>query len=432
MPNQNNSDRQELEELLRQMDELLAPPEEEEDFDVEAYAPQDLEDDEPILYQNYSNRYGADMKNFSNGYGTGASQSLEQELDSVPAYNADFRSMKDREYLQRRDETQKIVIPRERPAEPDLYEDPEPVIEKKKKKPRRRKRRGMGCLTSLLVFVLAVVLIFSFVFQPPKSDHSIGSRKRDTATILLCGTDWEGARTDTMMLLYLSGSEHKVGLLSLPRDTLTITSAGNRAKLNSAYGRNGYGEKGMEGLLDYVQEIIGYRPDGYMLINMDLVPQIVDVMGGVDVDVPMSFDLEGEHLEKGYQHLTGNQVLQLLRFRAGYATQDLGRVEVQRKVISACLDQWFTLDHVKDVSAALELVENHSLSTLNVRNYLWVAKTVLLSMGDMSTDTLPGYADYIGDVSYYILDRNEVADMINESYNPYKVEILPENLKIAG
>ena len=38
MPNQNNSDRQELEELLRQMDELLAPPEEEdEDFDVEAY-----------------------------------------------------------------------------------------------------------------------------------------------------------------------------------------------------------------------------------------------------------------------------------------------------------------------------------------------------------------------------------------------------------
>ena len=92
MPNQNNSDRQELEELLRQMDELLAPPEEEEDFDVEAYAPQDLEDDEPILYQNYSNRYGADVKNFSNGYGTGASQSLEQELNSVPAYNADFRS----------------------------------------------------------------------------------------------------------------------------------------------------------------------------------------------------------------------------------------------------------------------------------------------------------------------------------------------------
>ena len=53
-------------------------------------------------------------------------------------------------------------------------------------------------------------------------------------------------------------------------------------------------------------------------------------------------------------------------------------------------------------------------------------------MGDMSTDTLPGYADYIGDVSYYILDREDVADMINEHYNPYKVEILPENLKIAG
>lgn len=57
--------------------------------------------------------------------------------------------------------------------------------------------------------------------------------------------------------------------MSLPRDTLTHTSSGSDAKLNSAYGRNDGGQEGMEALLDYVSDIIGYRPDGYMLITLD-------------------------------------------------------------------------------------------------------------------------------------------------------------------
>ena len=445
MNNPNDSYQDDLDDLLSQVDELFPELREtpaadqnqnQDDFDPDAYAPPDDFDDEPMVFQNFSNRYGADIRNYSNGYGTGVrTQEPQKPAQSViPAYNADFKRP-----------------PRERVRQEPVQESPkneyrdygqdfptghisidEPVTPKKEK---RKKRRGCGCtawLISLGVLVLAGVLVWNWVFAMPKSADSIGSRKRDTATILICGTDWEGARTDTMMLLYLSGSEHRVGLLRLPRDSLTVTSSGNYAKLNSAYGRNGSGAEGMEGLLDYVQEIIGYRPDGYMLIDMDLVPQIVDTMGGVDVDVPMSFDLGGQHLEAGMQHLTGNQVLQLLRYREGYAMQDLDRVKVQRSVISACLDQWFTLDHIKDVSAALELVQNNSLTTLNVRNYLWMAKTVLLNLGDISTDTLPGYADYIGDVSYYILNREDVAGLINESYNPYDVEILPENLKIAG
>ena len=468
MNNPNDFYQDDLEELLSQVDDLLlrdAPPpeqpEEEDDFDLSDYAPADSDDDEPVVFQNYSNRYGADLRNFSNGYGTGVRSEEEPKpaQPSIPAYNADFRRP---DKAPARKEPVRREPPRENPpretyrsAYPEQprsdyrdygseegFDDAPPARTSKAAKaakPEKKKKKkgccGCGCSTMLAAFgalALACVLLFNWVFAVPKSDVSIGSRKRDTATILICGTDWEGARTDTMMLLYLSGSEHKVGLLSLPRDSLTVTSSGSYAKLNSAYGRNGSGAEGMEGLLDYVQEIIGYRPDGYMLIAMDLVPQIVDAMGGVDVDVPMSFDLGGEHLEAGYQHLTGSQVLQLLRYREGYAMQDLDRVTVQRSVISACLDQWFTLDHIGDVTTALELVQNNSLTTLNVRNYLWMAKTVLLSLGDISTDTLPGYADYIDGVSYYILSRSGIAELINESYNPYKQEILAENLKIAG
>ena len=101
-------------------------------------------------------------------------------------------------------------------------------------------------------------------------------------------------------------------------------------------------------------------------------------------------------------------------------------------VITAAMEQWLTVDHLKDVGDALDLVENHSLTNLQMRNFLWMGKTILLNMKNLESDTLPGYATYIGDVSYYVLYRQDVADLINDRYNPYRETILAENLKIAG
>lgn len=422
-PNEEYQD--ELDSLLFQVDALLlgnGPEQDKNDFNVDDYAPAEHYDD-PVVIQNYSNRYGA----------------AEPERTAIPAYNADYRRPEIRTG-QKPDlnQTQVIRTVEDIPRTPRQPLTAEAAREEVQKKGKRRKKRsclGCGCMGLLMtvgVLALCLALAFSWLFARPESDQPIGTRKRDTAAVLICGTDKDGTRTDTMMLLYMSGSEKQVGLLSLPRDTYTITSAGNGAKLNSAYGRNGTGKEGMEGLLDYVQETIGYRPDGYILVDMALVPQIVDLMGGLDVEVPMTFDLAGEHLEAGMQHLDGDQVLQLLRFRKGYTMQDLDRIKVQRSVITAAMEQWLSLERLSLLGDALKLVEEGSLTNLNVRNLLWMGKTVLLNMDDLESDTLPGYATYIGDVSYYVLYRQDVADLINGRYNPYREEILAENLKIAG
>lgn len=419
----------ELDQLLQQVDELLAGNgdgwydealPQEPDFDPDEYAPRETREDDGMFYRNYSNQYGAQVRNYQNGYGSGEAPKRELSEPGIPAYNADFRAPR----------REKQPAPRpEEPQYADYGMEPEP--EKPKKK-----RRGCGCTTVLAVFaavVLVLVLAVSWLLQPPKSPESIGSRKRDTATVLICGTDADGTRTDTMMLLYLSGSEHKVGLLSLPRDTYTIATAGYAAKLNSAYGRNNGGEEGMEALLDYVADIIGYRPDGYVLLNMEAVPGIVDAMGGLEIEVPLSFTEGKVSLTVGLQDLTGKQVLALLRHRSSYAMADLTRVQVQRAVIKACLEQWVTLDHVDEVGKVLRLLEENTLSSLSTGNYLWMAKTVLLNMGKgFATETLPGHADYIDGGSFYILDRSEVAKLINESFNPYRVTISEEDLNIAG
>ena len=453
-PYQNEND--DLDDLLRQVDDLLVSSDDDDQYseqyngqyagmDEDAFDSDDFDDldddDEPMLYQNYSNNYGADVQNFANGYGGRQVQHSAPAAPSpsIPAYNADFKQQPRRDNAAPRQNTMGQKAARRQQA--SYYEDdpipPEyaPKPQKSKKAPKRRKKRGRGCtagLFRLLIIIVAVVGLFHLLVHPPKADSSLGSHKRDTAAVLLCGVDEGGTRTDTMMLMYMSGSEHKVGLLSIPRDTYFVTSGGYDAKLNSAYGLNNCDEEGMEGLFDHIEDMIGYRPDGYILVDFNLVPKIGDLMGGLDVNIPTTIDEAGVYLEEGMQHINGSELLTLLRHRSSYFNADLGRVEVQREVIKACMDQWVSFGHISEAFSALNLVENNSLSSLSVPNYLWMAKTVLLNLKNFSTDTLPGYPTMIDGVSYYILDPNEVAQMINESYNPYRTEISVDSLRIDG
>lgn len=440
-PNQNGSD---LDDLLRQVDDLLEPQQPgapcdgsyDNDYDDDydgAYDPDAYGcSDDTMVFQNYSNHYGADLNNYANGYGGRQVSPPRQERQSIPAYNADFKNAPRESAPQTRRPTMGQKAAKQRPQ--PVYDDPIPPVYGK---PKKQRRRGCGCgcstvLVSLLVLVVVIFGAIQLLFRPPKSPDSIGSRKRDSAAVLLCGVDRDGTRTDTMMLMYMSGSEHKVGLLSIPRDTYVLTSGGYDSKLNAIYGLNNCGTEGMEGLFDHIEDLIGYRPDGYMLVDFDLVPQITDLMGGVTVNVPNEIDEEGIYIPAGEQTLTGEQVLMLLRHRSSYSMADLTRIEVQRSVIKACMEQWLTPSHLSKAFSALDLVENNSISSLSIPNYLWMAKTILLNMGSFSTDTLPGYADMMDGVSYYFLYPEDVAQLINDSYNPYKVEITSEDLDIAG
>ena len=381
MKNNNPYNNREFDDLAKRVDALL-----DGDDDLAEYTPAGLDADDGIVFQNYSNGYGKAAPAEYRNYG-GSKAPSRAELASG----------------------RKV-----------------------------RKRRGCGCATVMLMLLALVVgglLLVGSFFRMPVSEDSLGSRKEKTATVLLCGTDKDGTRTDTMMLLYLDGAENRIGLLSLPRDTYTITDEGKKAKLNAAYGRNGCGEEGMEWTMTYVQRTIGYRPDGYILVDMELVPKIVDLMGGVDVHLDHHIRVHTDGVEvyvpKGDQHLDGEEVLATLRYRYGYANADLGRVQVQRMVITECMKQWVNPLKLMKLPAALELIEEESLTDLTAGNFLWIGKTILTGMENMTSDTLPGYADMRGGASYFVLYPDQVAELINESYNPYHTVIDADDLDIA-
>lgn len=286
------------------------------------------------------------------------------------------------------------------------------------------------CLAALALVVMLAIGSVSRLLIMPVAEHSRGERKDDTSTILVCGVDKEGDRTDTMMLVYVSGSEKRIGLLSIPRDTLTETESGSRKKLNAIYA--GRKEEGVEDLLNYVQKYIGYRPDGYIVFNWSLVEQITDAMGGLDVTLDHYIRVHTDGVEvyvpEGNQHLNGEEMLATLRYRYGYATADIGRTGVQRKVIKACMEQWVALDKLPMVPEILAMLQEQSLTNLSNENLLWLAKTVLTSRDAFATDTLDGSAEYRNGVSYYVLNPRGIVEQINADYNPYVDAITLEDL----
>ena len=317
-----------------------------------------------------------------------------------------------------------------------------PLVQKPLRK-RRRKRHPLLRFFLLLFGVLLTMFLLIGVLsvalaKMPEAAQPIGARKDGCATVLICGTDEDGTRTDTMLLLYLDRNNGITRLLSLPRDTM-VNRNNAVPKLNGAYGANGMGEKGMNVLMDYVKDLVGYRPDGYMLLDLDCFADLVDRMGGVTYDVPMDMSYADPaqdlyiDLKAGTQKLNGEEAMWLVRFRSGYAMADLERVRVQRDFLKAAISQWKSFTRLPRVPFAAVLLVQNTETDLSYRNLCWIAITLAKSNASMlESDTLPGEPATVNGGSYYVQNRQATADLINEKYNPYEREIKAYDLHPYG
>ena len=258
------------------------------------------------------------------------------------------------------------------------------------------------------------------------------ARKDVCSTILLAGTDESGDRTDTIMLLNVNRRERRISVMSIPRDT-KVNSSYTPHKINGAYGVNGKNEDGMDALMDYVSDCVGFRPDGYILIDLDVFIDLVDLMGGVEFDVPCDMyynDASQDlfiNLTAGLQELDGEQAMGLVRFRSSYAMADLERVNVQRNFISAALDQWISLKNLWKLPSAARLMSANTITNLSTRNLVWLAESVAIcGTDDIQMMTIP--SNLSGDGMYVLVDPWEAVDTVNECFNPYETEITVDDL----
>lgn len=369
----------------------------------------------------------------------------------IRAYNADYHRAPPRDRAEetqqprraREDATQRYYAVQEpeyrAPQKPRRKAEPQPAAYEEPETPKKKKHGfGKGLAKFLLVVLLIIALLTGVLFlvakQPVDANCDL-ARKRGNSTILLAGTDASGDRTDTIMLLNVDRKAGKLSLMSIPRDT-KVNSTYTPHKINAAYGVNGSGEQGMDALMEYVSECIGFRPDGYMLIDLNVFVELVDLMGGVRFDVPCDMYYNDPtqdlyiNLQAGEQKLNGEQAMGVVRFRSGYAMADLERVNVQRDFLSAALHQWVSVKNLWKLPKALSLLLDHTLTDLSTANLLWMAESVVLcGTGDMMMTTIPHGLN--GDGEYVLIDAQETLDLVNESFCPYEQGITMDDLYIA-
>ena len=306
-----------------------------------------------------------------------------------------------------------------------------------RKKRRRKKHHPFRNFVIFLLILAAIVgVAYLLLFRAPEQSwDGVHTRKEGFYNILVCATDLEEARTDTMMILSLDEKNGSLAITSLPRDTI-VDNGEYVPKLNGVYGLAGGGEAGAEALLDQIETLLGFRPDGYAVINYQVFKDAVDAMGGVTFDVPMEMtvdDTEGNQMviPAGEQLLDGTTALGVCRYRYGYLMADIQRQYVQQSFLKAMIKQAMAPGNWAKLPAVYRAVMDNMLTDLDGANLRYLVLHALLAgISDIPQNTLPGEGvDYNG-ASCYGLYGQSVVDLVNEVMNPYEEELTIDDVYI--
>ncbi|MFU8852585.1 LCP family protein [Micromonospora sp. SL1-18] len=232
-------------------------------------------------------------------------------------------------------------------------------------------RRGRGRRIALIVLLVVVLLagggllaaglyyrsvdssidrVDAFTDVPEESRPAVVAE--GAMNIMLLGSDSRdpestgGSRSDTIILVHLPKDRSSAQLISIPRDTWVPIPrskegrGGRNAKINAAFAWGG-----TPLMVQAVEQFTSVRIDHVAMVDFAGFKEIVDALGGVEIDVEQSFTSThslkpGGRREfvKGHQTMDGATALDYARERYAFANGDFTRIKHQQQVIKAILD----------------------------------------------------------------------------------------------
>lgn len=201
----------------------------------------------------------------------------------------------------------------------------------------------------LVVLLALLVLVAGFTVYATARMGFFGA-KDQWQNFLLIGTDTrkdevDAARSDTMMICSVNLGRGEVKLTSLARD-MWVDIAGEEYGENKLNAAHRYG--GPQLLMDTLNETFGLELKEYVSINFFGLIDVVDALGGVDIEISKSEagvinkdvyndfpNAQVTRVQGGVAHLSGVQALTLARTRR--LDNDFGRTSRQRRLLSALL-----------------------------------------------------------------------------------------------
>lgn len=252
----------------------------------------------------------------------------------------------------------------------------------------------------------------------------IAAKDKKRFNVLVVGL--EGLRTDTIMVASYDMEGKTAELVSVPRDTYLprdVDDSPDIKKINAMYSR-----EGIEALVKSVEDLLGIPLEKYVLVDYDAVISCVDLLGGVEVNVPFHMIYSDPYddpplyidIPEGIQVLDGKQSLNFLRYRKGYANQDLGRIEAQQQFIKSAMKKAMGIKLPALIKEAYSNIDTN----VNITDVLGLANDMVgFSTDNINVRTLPGEETTLEGLSFYIPDESGIAEMMNGIYGIADVEM---------
>ncbi len=255
---------------------------------------------------------------------------------------------------------------------------------------------------------------YSEKMKVKKEEQTSASGKIDIDkpfTMLLMGVDStaediskSSGLGDSLMVITFNPKTLNATILSIPRDTFVQITCYRNVRSKITHAASG-GDKCM---INTIQQFLDVNIDYYVKINFRGLVKIVDAVGGIDVDVPYAFCEQNSlrqmdngamiYVNKGWQHLDGEQALALSRNRktVEYCSKewnrgtrnDFVRGQNQQLVINAIINKIKALDSLDKFYALLDAVGGSMVTNMDrkqILSFYNLFKKILVNSSDLTS-----------------------------------------------
>lgn len=249
--------------------------------------------------------------------------------------------------------------------------------------------------------------------KSPQGGLPVSMNEREPYTVLVMGVDQrenDVGRSDTMIVLSINPSKESILMFNIPRDTRTeIIGHGTTDKINHAYAFGGV-NMALQTVENFLQVPMNY----YIKVNMEGFSQIIDLLGGVEVNNQFSFQYDSHDFKEGILKLNGSEALAYSRMRYDDPRGDFGRNARQREVLTQTLKNALQVSNIVRVQSMLDEVGNNVKTDISFDEMKKFITDYRSDLNRIDTLELVGQGKMINGIYYYQVDRAEKDRVHNE------------------
>ncbi|TDL67501.1 LytR family transcriptional regulator [Rhodococcus qingshengii] len=232
-----------------------------------------------------------------------------------------------------------------------------------------------------------------------KGKQTEALKKKEPFSVLMLGVDereGDSGRSDTMIVLTVNPNNNSVKMLSIPRDTRTeIVGKGKEDKINHAYAFGG-----VSMAVDTVENFLDIPIDYYVKINMEGFKDIIDTVGGINVENDFAFTVEEVDFPAGKIHLNGDEALTFIRMRYDDPNGDFGRQERQRQVIQAVIKEGASISSLSKAPDIFQAIGSNVKTNLTFEEMISIQKNYKEAGKNIEQLTLQSEGKMIDNIYY--------------------------------